>query len=206
MALSLALLSAAAVATAAAVGCDDWPAAATFCRGGATNFEPGVAYPTAKTTRGPSEASEADCCCACAADLTCNGWTLDGGDGGTCYLKADAGPKYAVKSKSAVSGIMPQRPPPPPYHPLYPTPKGAKSVLFLAVDDMRPSLGACKHGAATPSVDVSFPDQLCCAQTTSACPGSRPTRRISTSWRRRVRSLPTRTSSTLIARRAGTAS
>ena len=27
------LLSAAAVATAAAVGCDDWPAAATFCRG-----------------------------------------------------------------------------------------------------------------------------------------------------------------------------
>ena len=204
MALSLALLSAAAVSTAAAAGCDDWPAAATFCRGGAKNFEPGVAYPTAKTTRGPSEASEADCCCACAADLTCNGWTLDGGDGGTCYLKADAGPKYAVKSKSAVSGIMPQRPPPPPYHPLYPTPKGAKSVLFLAVDDMRPSLGACKHGAATPS--VSLPLTIFAAQTTSACPGSRPTRRISTSWRRRARSLPTRTSSTLIARRAGIAS
>ena len=156
-ALSLALLSAAAAATtAAAAGCDDWPAAATFCRGGAKNFEPGVAYPTAKTTRGPSEASEADCCCACAADLTCNGWTLDGGDGGTCYLKADAGPKYAVKSKSAVSGIMPQRPPPPPYHPLYPTPKGAKSVLFLAVDDMRPSLGACKEQQLPRSMSLSL--------------------------------------------------
>ena len=31
---------------------------------------------------------------------------------------------------------------PKPYKPLYPTPAGAKNVLFLAVDDMRPSLGA----------------------------------------------------------------
>jgi arylsulfatase A-like enzyme len=37
---------------------------------------------------------------------------------------------------------MPPRPPPTPYKPLYPTPPNAKNVLFLAVDDMRPSLGA----------------------------------------------------------------
>ncbi len=53
---------------------------------------------------------------------------------------------------------MPPRPPPPPYYPLYPTPKGAKNVLFLAVDDMRPSLGAYNftipgHPTHSPNID-----------------------------------------------------
>jgi arylsulfatase A-like enzyme len=126
---------------AAGAGCDEWPAAKTFCNGPASNFEPGVGYPEAKTKAGPATTSEKECCCACAADRTCNGWTLNGAKK-TCYLKQDAGPSFAVKSKTAVSGLMPTRPPQPPYKPLYPTPKGAKNVLFLAVDDMRPSLGA----------------------------------------------------------------
>lgn len=43
----------------------------------------------------------------------------------------------ALVQRAAGSGLMQ-----PPYKPLYPTPKGAKNVLFLAVDDMRPSLGS----------------------------------------------------------------
>jgi hypothetical protein len=124
---------------AAAAGCDaSWPAARTFCNGPATNFEQGIGYPNAKTTAGPATTSEVDCCCACAADNACNGWTLNGAMK-ECFLKQDAGPATAVPSETAVSGLMPTRPPPPPYHPLYPTPAGTKNVLFLAVDDMRPS-------------------------------------------------------------------
>ena len=122
-------------------GCDDWAAAKTFCSGGGASFEPGVAYPQAHTTAGPTTASEAECCCACAGEPTCNGWTLNPHDK-ACFLKSNAGPPYAVKNTAATSGLMPPRPAPPPYKPLYPTPKGAKNVLFLAVDDMRPSLGA----------------------------------------------------------------
>lgn len=119
-----------------------WLAASKFCHGPpTTGFERGIGYPHAETTQGPTTTSEAECCCACANDELCNGWTLNAGDG-KCYLKTNAGPAFAVKSPSAVSGLMPARPPPPPYHPLYPAPDGARSVLFLAVDDMRPSLGA----------------------------------------------------------------
>jgi hypothetical protein len=118
--------------------CDDWPAAAAFCAGPATNFEQGVGYPTANTLPSPATTSEADCCCACAAVSKCNGWTLNGAQK-QCYLKMNAGPSTASKSAKSVSGLMPARPP---YVPKYPTPIGAKNILFLAVDDMRPSLGA----------------------------------------------------------------
>eukprot|EP00035_Acanthoeca_spectabilis_P036785 m.41683 g.41683 ORF g.41683 m.41683 type:complete len:652 (+) comp8246_c0_seq1:1293-3248(+) len=122
-------------------GCASWPAAAKFCTGPPSNFQPGIGYPAAGGAAGPQTTSEVECCCACAASTTCNGWTLNH-DKQTCYLKTEAGPATAKNSSGALSGIMPPRPPPPPYHPKYPTPPGAKNVLFLAVDDMRPSLGA----------------------------------------------------------------
>lgn len=68
-----------------------------------------------------------------------------------------------------VSAIMPNRPPPPPYVPKYPTPPGAKNVLFLAVDDMRPSLGAYNftlqgmapgHKSHSPNIDKLARDGL----------------------------------------------
>ena len=111
----------------------EFPAGAAFCDGPSKNFEQGVGYPEATTTPGPTSATDIECCCACAADRDCNGWTLNAKQGGTCYLKKDAGPATAVASKTAVSGLMPTRPAPPPYKPLYPTPSGAKNVLFLAV-------------------------------------------------------------------------
>ena len=138
-------------------GCANWPAAAKFCNGPSSSFEPGVGYPTAKTTTGPRTTSAVECCCACAADLNCNGWTLNGAMQ-QCFLKQNAGPSSAKKSNRSISGLMPPRPPPPPYHPLYPTPGGARNVLFLAVDDMRPSLGAYNftvpgHASHSPNID-----------------------------------------------------
>ena len=35
-----------------AASCDQWPAAKAFCNGPSTHFEPGVAYPKAKTVAG----------------------------------------------------------------------------------------------------------------------------------------------------------
>jgi hypothetical protein len=138
----LLLLGGSADATTAS-GCDEWPGVKQFCTGPTSHFEPGIGYPHAKTTAGPagSARSAVDCCCACAADLTCNGWTLNS-EVGTCFLKANAGPANAEKDNHTLSGLMPARPPAPPYHPPYPPPAGAKNVLFLAVDDMRTSLGA----------------------------------------------------------------
>ena len=138
--LSLLLLAGASIASALATSEDcGWPAAATFCDGPEAHFEEGVGYPQGGSA-GPSIATTSTkaCCCACAATAGCNGFTVNGHDK-TCYLKTDAGPATAVKSSGCISAIMP---PPPPYKPKYPTPQGAKNVLFLAVDDMRPSLGA----------------------------------------------------------------
>ena len=130
--VGLLALSCAHGAAASGSSCEGW--AAQFCHGNPSkNFQPGIGYPHAKTTSGPTTTSAAECCCACAAEPTCNGWTLNSGKK-TCFLKQDAGPATAVKSETAMSGLMPARPPPPPYHPLYPAPAGAKNILFLAVD------------------------------------------------------------------------
>ena len=129
-----------ATATASPPACGD-AAASSFCHEppSSGSFQPGIAYPSARTLPGPSTATEAECCCACAAMAgACNGWTLHPAKK-ECWLKTDAGPTFAVNDPKAVSALMP---PPPPFTPPYPTPKGAKNVLFLAVDDMRPSLGA----------------------------------------------------------------
>ena len=149
------LLVHATASSAVAPGGCGWPAATAFCRGPASapappSFERGVGYPLAGTAGPASEApsdtsSPSACCCLCASTERCNGWTLNGGGKTkkkTCYLKTRAGPSTAVASKGCVSAVLPVRPPPPPYVPKYPTPLGAKNVLFLAVDDMRPSLGA----------------------------------------------------------------
>jgi hypothetical protein len=124
-------------AGASAPACGD-AAASAFCHE-PSGFEKETEYPTARTLPGPATSSELDCCCACAAaGDRCNGWTLHAASK-ECYLKSDAGPSHAAKADDAVSAIMP---PPPPYKPPFPTPAQAKNVLFLAVDDMRPSLGA----------------------------------------------------------------
>ena len=123
-----------------------WPA--PFC---ATQqyLLPGVGFPHAgdggaalKNTN-----STAACCCHCVQSPSCFGWTLNRGMQ-TCFLKGAA---VVNASRTAdphcISAIMPPRPPPPPFVPPYPTPALAKNVLFLAVDDMRPNLGAYNFSA-----------------------------------------------------------
>ena len=105
------------------------------------------------------------CCAACMADKQCGGFVLQAnqGESGTCHLKGfemgSGGP-----AAGATSGVIPGRghisppappptPPPAPY-PIKPAPKGAKNVLFIISDDMRPSIGA--YGlkeAVTPHLD-----------------------------------------------------
>ena len=106
---------------ASASGDCGWPAAAAFCHGPESNFIQGVGYPRAGTarTQGPITDSAAVCCCACAADSTCNGWTLNHGAGNKCYLKTEAGPDKEVKDVHAISGLMPVRPPPPCVHVIF---------------------------------------------------------------------------------------
>lgn len=94
-------------------GCGSWDGGQAFCHGPASNFEHNVGYPKADTRPGPDGATDVDCCCACVAAPTCNGWTHN--SDGKCYLKTDAGPAYATKSEGSISGLMPPRPPPPPY-------------------------------------------------------------------------------------------
>lgn len=145
---------AAAFAVLSLVSCDsnDGSAVLDFCSAG--NFTVGTCYPKAESTPGPSikTKSTADCCAYCARTMGCNAWTLNDG---TCYLKTN--PTETTQGDRCVSAKMPPMPPPPPYKPLYPTPKGAKNVLFLAVDDMRPSIGAYNFTLGgksyTPNID-----------------------------------------------------
>ena len=103
------------VASASASADCGWPAANAFCNGPQSNFLPGIGYPKAGSTRtqGPITNSAAVCCCACAANRNCNGWTLNHGDGNQCFLKTEAGPDKEEKDSHAISGLMPVRPPPP---------------------------------------------------------------------------------------------
>ena len=103
-------------------------------------------------------ASAAECCAACAADPAgeCIAWTWNfkhGEANSTCYFKLDAA-CARQSTTTAVSGILGAPPTPPPTPAPHPTPAGAKHILFLVVDDMRPNLGCYNHSLAhTPHLD-----------------------------------------------------
>ena len=94
------------------------------------------------------------CCSACDASPRCVGWTLNAREQ-TCFLKssttgAKANPAAVASGLKASS---PLAPPPPPYPPPPPAPPGARNVLFVPVDDMRPSQGAYGQPVITPNFD-----------------------------------------------------
>jgi hypothetical protein len=116
------------------------------------------------------------CCTACVALPACISWTLNTVQK-QCHLRA-VFTGHLTKGTSCTSGLArPQPPTPAPQPrptpaptPLAPTPApvpppaGAKNVLFILVDDLRPQLGAynisvCGGGGAakipmhTPSID-----------------------------------------------------
>ena len=114
------------------------------------------------------------CCAACVALPACISWTLNT-EQKQCHLRA-VFTGHLTKGASCTSGLarpQPPTPPPPtptptppqpPTPPPVPPPAGAKNVLFILVDDLRPQLGAynisvCGGGGAakipmhTPSID-----------------------------------------------------
>jgi iduronate 2-sulfatase len=103
--------------------------------------------------------SAAHCCAACAADPAgaCVAWTWNAVHGSaqpSCYFKHDLACDRAPSNHST-SGIIGPPPTPPPTPAPHPTPAGAKNILFIAVDDMRPNLGAYNHSLAhTPHLDA----------------------------------------------------
>jgi len=94
----------------------------------------------------------AGCCGACAANAACYTWTLNQRvQPYECHLKGQM--TYQPSTGNCVTGIKPAITPDPPAP--WPLPRAAKSVLFLAVDDMRPSIGAYNFTLAhTPNIDA----------------------------------------------------
>ena len=104
--------------------------------------------------------SSAACCQACVAEgaAKCAGWIYQATRPDTnCHLKSDARSinPCAGSSCGNACGALPPPPTPAPA----PAPAGAKNVLFIVSDDMRPSLGA--YGlpqAVTPNLDALASD------------------------------------------------
>lgn len=92
-----------------------------------------------------------ECCTLCAEHNDCFTWTFNYGESKTplnCYLKGNW--TWPFESGNCTTGIRDFAPTPSPF----PTPQDAKNVLFIAVDDMRPSIGAYNFSLAhTPFMD-----------------------------------------------------
>eukprot|EP01047_Picozoa_sp_COSAG01_P073755 COSAG01_NODE_12116_length_1798_cov_3.290171_3_plen_184_part_01 len=100
-------------------------------------------------TGGAFSGDAAACCKLCASNEGCAAITSFTG---TCFLHPTGAPTGPYSySKGKTSGIvrpgtvpkpapLPPPPPPPPPQPIKPAPKGAKNVLFLISDDLRPEM------------------------------------------------------------------
>ncbi len=98
---------------------------------------------------GSFDGDAAACCKLCSSNSGCAAITWFTG---TCYLHPTGTPTGPFRhAKGKVSGIvrpgtiptpapLPPPPPPPPPQPIKPAPKGAKNVLFLISDDLRPEM------------------------------------------------------------------
>ena len=105
------------------------------------------------------QTSSVETCCA-ACNATCSAWTLLEG---VCRTKSGEWTPTNSTNKLGTSGIRTPdtttTPPPLPTPPPVPTPPGVKNILFIAVDDLRPEVGAFghKHGVNgkthTPNID-----------------------------------------------------
>eukprot|EP01048_Picozoa_sp_COSAG05_P006980 COSAG05_NODE_476_length_9460_cov_8.847025_4_plen_211_part_00 len=129
----------------------------------------GIAYPQSQGHAMPEFHGDAAACCAlCAKNASCAAFTWRTEPQVVCFAHPTGkalGPPVQ-KGKGFASGIVrpgsipPTPPPPPPLppappQPIKPAPKGAKNVLFLISDDLRPEmLEAYKQGQMiTPHFD-----------------------------------------------------
>ena len=95
------------------------------------------------------------CCAACDTLPSCLGWTLNAKQE-LCFLKSSVGlPKHSVDAVASglKVGASPGPSPCPPAPPSKHAPKNAKNVLFIPVDDMRPSQGVYGQPVHTPNFD-----------------------------------------------------
>lgn len=112
-------------------------------------------------------ATPAACCTRCTRETGCRVWVHWRPDGAEqlCNLYSAAAQTVPCNNGSrfryAAGWSGPAPPPPPPYVPPFPTPAGAKDVIMIAIDDMRPELGAygCQH-MDTPFLDAFARDAL----------------------------------------------
>jgi iduronate 2-sulfatase len=110
--------------------------------------------------------SWASCCSYCANASSCAGWTWhppNTHDDNRCTLMSAKQIKKH-SSSGAISGSFdlpppspapaptPVQPTPPPT-PVHPTPAGAKNLLFMIADDLRPDLGTYGQGVLSPNID-----------------------------------------------------
>eukprot|EP00730_Choanoeca_flexa_P013745 TRINITY_DN5658_c0_g2_i1.p1 TRINITY_DN5658_c0_g2~~TRINITY_DN5658_c0_g2_i1.p1 ORF type:complete len:644 (+),score=152.35 TRINITY_DN5658_c0_g2_i1:27-1958(+) len=120
-------------------------ASSTSCLPG--NYSNGVCYHNPVSYRQIPNSSFEECCSYCQEDANCLGFVLNGK---SCNLKnAIMGTPSHNAECQAVSGIRA-----PTTTTTASPPKGAKNILFLVADDMRPSLGSYGHKASvTPNMD-----------------------------------------------------
>eukprot|EP01052_Picozoa_sp_SAG31_P055536 SAG31_NODE_15389_length_757_cov_1.551672_1_plen_184_part_10 len=107
----------------------------------------GEAFPSSKSMEGSVEGSfagtAADCCHLCANNTGCAAITFFAR---TCFLHPvgePLGPAARIAGKTSAlvrPDSIPPPPTPPPPQPITPAPKGAKNVLFLISDDLRPEM------------------------------------------------------------------
>lgn len=109
--------------------------------------------PTCSVLKSFPTTNISECCLACTTLPSCAVYTLHTGGGGNCFLRSAATKPVPGTCTTGVIHLQPPPPPPPPPLP----PSSAKNVLFFAVDDLRPELGASTYGSLyvhTPRIDA----------------------------------------------------
>ena len=130
------------------------------------------------------------CCAACDANPTCLAWTLNFASARTCYLKDGLEIKVNRGNCTSAGVRLPPAPtpPPPPPPPPPPHPKGAKNILMILIDDIRPEIGVYGSSTSqTPNFDTFAKTSLvltnayiqysfCCPSRNSFLSGRRPSK------------------------------
>eukprot|EP00038_Savillea_parva_P014672 m.216940 g.216940 ORF g.216940 m.216940 type:complete len:251 (-) comp28705_c0_seq1:664-1416(-) len=131
---------------------------------------PGMCWSNApaRISTAPGTTTQA-CCATCSTTPTCQTWVywtqINAGHNSTqCTLFRNAAPAKPCGDHAVfVVGSLPPPPPSPPPPPPPPAPPGAKDVLLIAVDDMRPELQGRAYGCThmkTPNFDAFAADAV----------------------------------------------
>ena len=134
----------------------------------AASWDNGTCLPTGVVVSKLPGLESGECCAACSKNAACVAWNVNHQQQ-LCFLRGDwkpvPGPECTASQlrPSPPPTPLPPAPPPPPPPPPPPTPasRGARNVLFMVSDDMRPELGAygSKH-VHSPNLDALASDGM----------------------------------------------